>query len=244
MILAFALAAPAALAAPDVTPLQQVLDQHLKGGRLDYAAIAASDPLDGYLAQLAAAPEPSDRAAKMAFWINAYNALTIDLVADHWPLASIRDLDGGDPWGKRRFSVAGKQVTLNDIEHQILRPMGDPRIHAAVNCASIGCPPLYPRAFTAAGLEAQLSGASSAWAAGNGARIDQAGGAVGLSKIFDWYGDDFLARTDTDVPGLDGKQQAAIDFLADHLAGADAAWLRAGGYSVSWVDYDWRVNAR
>lgn len=244
MLAAAALLTAAALAAPDPGPYQAVLDQHLSGGRVDYAAIKAAGALDGYLAALASAPEPAGRAEQMAFWINAYNALTLDLVADAWPLASIRDLDGGNPWDARSFSVAGRSVTLNAIEHEILRPMGDARIHAAVNCASVGCPPLHGRAFTAANLDAELTAASRAWMKTNGVRVDRAGGAVTLSKIFDWYGDDFVPRADTDVPGIDGKQEAAIDFAADHLPEDTAAWLRQGGYSVAYHGYDWKVNGK
>jgi hypothetical protein len=250
MLAAYALVLCTALAGSDETPisthapLQAVLDQHLSRGRVDYGAIKSSDALDAYLQTLAGASEPTGRAERMAFWINAYNALTIDLIADEWPLASIRDLNGGNPWDARKFTVAGRSVTLNTIEHKILRPMGDPRIHAAVNCASIGCPPLYRKVFTAGGLNGQLAAASRSWASSNGAVINQAAGTVQLSQIFDWYGDDFVRRADTDVPGIDGKQEAAVDFLADHLDAEVAGWLRSGGYTIGWSDYSWKVNSK
>ena len=244
MIWTAALLSTAALAAPSPAPYQAVLDQHLRQGRVDYAAIQRTGALDGTLDGLAKATEPTAPAEKMAFWINAYNALTIDLIADEWPVSSIRDLDGGKVWDSRSFTVAGRAVTLNDIEHRILRPMGDPRIHAAVNCASVGCPPLPAGAFTAANLDAELTAASRRWVASNGASIDQAGGVVRLSRIFDWYGDDFVPRADRAIPGLDPKQAAAIDFLADHAEPAVATWLAGGGYRVEWQPYDWAVNAR
>jgi len=222
-----------------------VFARHVDGaGRVDYAAAAADDELEAVVKALETATEPTERAAKMAFWINAYNVLTVDLVADSWPLGSIRDLDGGNPWDARTFTVAGKQVTLNDIEHKILRPMGDPRIHAAVNCASLGCPPLLAKPFTAAGLDSELDAASRTWATTTGVHIDQAANTVALNKIFDWYGDDFKKDAAADVPGVEGKADAAVQFLAKYLPESEASWLMAGGYTTSWAGYSWRVNAK
>jgi hypothetical protein len=204
----------AALAFDDA-PYQAALDRHLRDGRVDYAAIRASGALDRTVAALAAAPEPSDRAAKTAFWINAYNALTIDMIADAWPVKSIKDIAGGDPWDRRRFTVAGRELTLNDIEHKTLRPLGDPRVHAALNCASLGCPPLSPRAHK-----------------------------VELSSIFDWYGKDFEAQSQRDLPGVSGKQEAALNFLFPWLSPEQQAAVSAGGLSVSYQRYDWGVNGR
>jgi len=223
--------------------LQQALTAHVSSrGSVDYAGLKASGALDGYLEQLATAPEPAGRDEKMAFWINAYNALTLDLIADNYPLSSIRDLDGGDPWGTRRFPVAGREVTLNDIEHSILRPMGDARIHAAVNCASRGCPPLASTAFTGSGLDRQLDDVARRWIRTNGVTIDSSAGTVGLSKIFEWYGDDFLgAYGGTDIPGVDGKQEAALNFAARYLPD-QATWIQQGGYTVTFSDYSWALN--
>lgn len=244
-LLAPLLSLAAQAGAPDLAAYQAVLDAHVDArSTVDYAGLEASGALEPVVASFATATEPTAAADKAAFWINAYNALTLDLISDSWPLASIRDLDGGDPWNKRTFTVAGRAVTLNDIEHKILRPMGDARVHAAVNCASRGCPPLPTRAFTGAALEAQLDAASRAWAATNGAVVDRAAKRVQLSMIFDWYGEDFLGRADQPVPGLKGKQAAAIDFLADHASADLASFLRSGDYSVSWAPYDWKVNQR
>jgi hypothetical protein len=236
--------APAAHAL-DHGPWQRVLDAHLdSASNVDYAAAKDDAGLEAYVASLATAPAPSGKAEQLAFWMNAYNALTVDLIADEWPLGSIRDLDDGDPWGKRQFTVAGKDVTLNDIEHKILRPLGDARIHAGVNCASKGCPPLHRTAFTAGNVEAELDKASGHWAGTTGAKIDRDGGKVLVNKIFDWYGDDFLKGEVADLPGVEGKQEAALVFLMPHLSEADQAWLKAGGYAVDWRPYSWRVNAQ
>lgn len=130
----------------------EVLKAHVSPAGVTYQALAADRAgLDTYVKSLesvdisgSAAPEA------MAFWINAYNALTLTLIVDNYPLASIRDLNDGNPWDVHSWTVAGQTVTLNNIEHNILRPMGDARIHAAVNCASKGCPPLAGTPFTAA----------------------------------------------------------------------------------------------
>jgi hypothetical protein len=230
----------AAAAAMDHSAYQETLTAHVDArGNVDYAAIKAGGTLDAYLIALQTAVEPPGGAEKMAFWINAYNALTIDLIADNYPLGSIRELDGGDPWESRRFTVAGQLVTLNHIEHMILRPMGDPRIHAAVNCASRGCPPLSGSVFTGAGLDGQLDAAAARWMQSNGIRVES--GAVHLSKIFDWYGDDFLADSDFDIPGVSGREEAAINFAVRYLP-QQASQLRAGGYTVDYSEYSWSLN--
>ena len=120
----------------------ETLSTHVSLAGVDYQAIGPTG-LDPYLAQLAGADLSSaSKAEKMAFWINAYNALTVDLISENQEISSIRDLDRGKVWDARKFTVAGQQLSLNDIEHGTLRPMGDARVHAALNCASKGCPPL------------------------------------------------------------------------------------------------------
>lgn len=225
-------------------PYAEALARYAPKGEVDYAGLRQSGLLQGPVDALAAAPLPADKAGQMAFWINAYNLLTLDLVADHWPLASIRDLDGGDPWSKRRFMVAGRSLSLNDIEHKILRPMGDPRIHAAINCASRGCPPLPATPFTAAGLDAQLDAATRAWVQGGGVKVDATAKVVSLSMIFDWFGEDFLPTPGEGPPGQSGKKAAALRFALPYLRPAEAEVVRAGGYTVRYAPYDWAVNSR
>ena len=225
-------------------PQQRVLDARLAGGRVDYAGLkAAPADLDAYLKDVATAdPAALSGDDRKAFWINAYNALTLDLIADSYPLKSITDLDGGKVWDTRKFPVAGKSMTLNDIEQRTLRPLGDPRVHAALNCASIGCPALAAKVYTGAGLSGQLDAASKRWVAS--ARLE--GAALSVSQIFDWYGDDFVARYGSsrfDIPGLDGKAEAAANFVAAYATDKAAA-LQAGGYTVSYAPYDWGLNKR
>ena len=242
LILALELCAVAQVAPPDAT-WQAVLTAHVASdGTVDYAAIARDGALQGYVAALATASEPDDPAARLAFWINAYNALTVDLVADAWPLASIRDLDGGKVWDTRRFTVAGRARTLNEVENEEIRPLGDGRIHAAVNCASRGCPPLLRTAFAGPALEAQLDAAAARWVATNAIEVDREARTARLNPIFQWYAADFSGGTPP--PGVPGEAGQAAAWIAA-VAPADlAAWLRAGGYQVGWMDYDWRVNGR
>lgn len=228
---------------PTHAGLQAVLDARVRGDGVDYAGLRAEPaPLDAYLRSLATASlDGRPRAEVVAFWINAYNALTIDVVADAWPLASIRDLDGGKVWDTRRFPVAGQSVTLNHIEHAILRPLGDARVHGALNCASRGCPPLAGEAYVGARLDAQLDAAARRLAA----PATLSGGRLVVSRIFEWFGGDFVlgyGAARRDLPGLDGAAEAAANFVAAHrpdLAGP----LGAGGYTVTFAEYDWAVNA-
>lgn len=229
--------------AQDPGPWQAVLDRYVTAeGRVDYAGIKAANAVDPYLQSLAAAAEPTNPGEKIAFWLNAYNALTVDLVADHYPLSSIRDLDGGKVWDTRSFVVAGRPVTLNEIEQNILRPMGDPRVHAALNCASLGCPPLQKQAYAASTLDRQLVAAATQWMATNGISVDMAGRKVKLNRIFEWYAGDFRGMNYKDIPGVDNKLDGALDFAARYLPADQAAWLRKGGYSVSFSEYDWGLN--
>lgn len=235
-----------ALAAPlDVTPWQRVLDTYVSAeGRVDYAGIASSHALDPFITSLETATDPEPRPEKMAFWINVYNALTVDLVADSLPLQSIRDLDGGKVWDTRRFRVAARDVTLNEIEQQILRPMGDPRVHVALNCASMGCPPLSKTAYTAANLDNQLQAEARRWMSTTGISVDMAGKKVKLNQIFDWYGGDFTGMNYKDIPGIAGKQEGAVHFCARYLPAEQAEWLKKGGYTVSYAEYDWKLNIK
>ncbi len=205
--------------------------------RFDYGAVNETDraTLDDYLAALAAQPiSRFNRAAQRAYWINLYNALTVDLVLDHYPVGSIRDIFPGlfanGPWGRERVTVEGEALTLNDIEHRILRPIWrDPRIHYAVNCASVGCPNLQAEAFTAANTEALLEAAARDYV--NSPRgFSLADGALTVSSIYVWFAADFGAGDAGIIAHLKGfaeparaAQLAAVKEIARHA-------------------YDWQLN--
>ncbi len=119
-------------------------------GKVNYQGFKKEKPvLDAYIKMLSTtkvAPTWTKNEV-LAFWINAYNALTIRTIVEHYPVKSIKDIDGGDPWKVKRFTNGDKEFSLNDIENNILRTMGDPRIHFAINCAAASCPPLANKAF-------------------------------------------------------------------------------------------------
>lgn len=223
-----------------------LLDRHLKpdpsGANLfDYGGLKGSGAdtaaLTGYLDQLSATPVSTlTRDEQMAYWINLYNALTVQVVVDNYPVASIRDIDispglfASGPWGKELITVEGEELSLNDIEHRILRPIWkDPRIHYAVNCASIGCPDLQAKAWRAKTLDSMLDAAARAYV--NDPRgVSVNGGKVTVSSIYDWFIDDFGGSETTVLAHL--KQYADAD-------------LKARLEQVTSIEdaaYDWSLN--
>lgn len=184
-----------------------------------------------------AALEPQ---AAIAFWINVYNLVTVDLVLDHYPLRSIKDIDAGflgSPWKIERVTIGGRPLTLDAIEHEILRvDFREPRIHFALNCASVGCPPLAPEAFTAARLDAQLDAVteralhSAEWVDPSGCAGSYGTGKIRLTKLFDWFSGDF------------GGETAVREFLA-HYRPRDSFTLRNTQCALEYFDYDWTLNA-
>ena len=182
---------------------QQVLDEYLVPdeedvNRVDYEGLkdSGSDELTQYLDQLGRIdPRELARKEQLAYWINLYNALTLRLVIDFYPIDSITDLGetigSFGPWDDELIVIAGKQLSLNDIEHRIIRPIyQDHRIHFAVNCASIGCPDLAIQAFTGEGLEASLQEAAEAFMRHPRA-MRLSNNELVLSSIFEWYEKDF-----------------------------------------------------
>ena len=247
----------------------QVLLAHYvdSDGLVDYARWQASPDdvaqLDSYLAQLAAATpdnradlfgEPADR---LSYWINLYNALVLREVIRRWPLKSVRQVKGGAAsylvpgrgfFGDLRFVVGGRRMSLDDIEHKIIRGrFADARIHFAINCGSSSCPVLRRDAFDAAALEGQLDEASVAFINDpDNVTVDHQKKRIVLSKIFEWYRDDFVAHVRRKHGGQTAQKTGLVDFLllyaGDDLAG-QLARARAQGYKVRYRDYDWSVNA-
>lgn len=207
--------------------------------RVAYGRVAAPDraALDAYLAGLAAtAVSGLTRAEQRAYWINLYNALTLRVVLAHYPVETIRDIDispglfADGPWDKKLIEIEGEAVSLNDIEHRVLRPIWkDPRIHYAVNCASIGCPDLQPTAFTAANAEALLDAAVRAYVNHpRGARVKD--GRLVVSSIYVWFREDF------------GDSDAAVIAHLRRYADADLAAALQGATKIAGHEYDWRLN--
>jgi hypothetical protein len=185
-------------------------------------------------------------AERQAFLINAYNAFTVELILTRYPdLKSIKDLGSlfSSPWKPKWIPLLGTEVSLDDIEHAMLRKRGDyddPRVHFAVNCASIGCPALREEAFVAARLDAQMDEQTLRFMSDRTRnRFNAQRGRLELSKIFDWYGEDFRLghRGIASLPAFAARY---ADQLAD--ASADRERIRAGGVDIAFTDYDWTLN--
>lgn len=206
--------------------------------RFSYRRVSKAEraALDGYIARLQSVRVGGlRRAEQFAYWVNLYNALTVRLILDHPGVKSIRDIDispglfADGPWGAKLATVEGRAVTLNDIEHRILRPIfRDPRVHYAVNCASLGCPDLAPRAFTAENRETLLEQAARAYVNHpRGARVT--GDGLVVSSIYVWFAEDFggeagvLAHLRKYARPALRKKLAGVTEIADHA-------------------YDWSLN--
>ncbi|KWW43455.1 Ser/Thr protein kinase [Vibrio cholerae] len=185
---------------------QSILDRNLvqvgENALFRYAEVTKENKtlLNDYLDQLSKLdPREFNRQEQYAYWVNLYNALTVKLILDNYPVASITKLGGlfsFGPWDEKVFTVAGQTLTLNDIEHRILRPIWkDPRTHYAVNCASLGCPNLQSQAFTAQNTEQLLSNAAHAFInSSKGATLNN--DTLILSSIYDWFAVDFGNKED------------------------------------------------
>lgn len=232
--------APDAAGSVDHTTWDAFLSRYLVSSedgvnRVRYAAAAGDDPmlLRPYLAALQRVdPASLGKDEQMAFWINLYNAATVDLILQKPSVKSIRDLGPLTlgPWDKKIVTVAGTRLSLNNIEHGILRPIWqDVRVHYAVNCASIGCPNLAPRAYTGANLEDMLERAASDYInhPRGFSRID---GKLRASSIYNWYASDWGTQADV----LNHARRYARDETAALLAGAS---------QIDSFDYDWALNA-
>ena len=229
-------------------------------GMVNYSALKAnSGDLDAFGAMLgaldanvyAAWPEKQ----QIAFWINAYNALTLKAIISHYPISgssplypksSIRQILGGHAWDKLEFIVMGEKRTLNEIEHTVLRKQfSEPRIHVALVCAAISCPPLRNEPFVAERLDEQLDDQGRRFAASTkGLRIDRSAKRVYLSAIFKWFGDDFIAvyGAEDKFTGKTAAQRAVLNYISAYVGDDDRTYLETGHYTVKYLDYDWTLN--
>ncbi|MGI9298114.1 MAG: DUF547 domain-containing protein [Gammaproteobacteria bacterium] len=202
-----------------------------------YGEVSAADKknLDEYLAALSQAPVASlNREEQLAFWINLYNALTVQTILENYPVSSIKKISSGflptGPWDDKLAEVAGEALSLNDIEHRILRPIWkDPRLHYAVNCASVGCPNLAATAYTAANAEEMLAAAAAEYVNHpRGANVQN--GKLYVSSIYDWFAEDF------------GGEDAAIIAHLQKYAAPDLREKLDAVSKISGDDYDWSLN--
>jgi hypothetical protein len=222
-----------------------------RASQVDYTGLAKDRAalkrvLEAYSAVTPAQYASWTKPQQFAFLANAYNAFTVEKILTRYPdLKSIRDFGSvfGNPWKDRFFTLLGKPQHLDGIEHETMRAPGafdDPRVHVAVNCASIGCPLLLNRALVADKLDAQLDDLMLRFMSDRSRnRYDPQGKTLQLSRIFDWYGKDF-------EKGQQGFSSVAdvgaryADVLAD--APADRAALRAKSAPIGFLEYDWALN--
>ncbi|MBN3583660.1 DUF547 domain-containing protein [Algoriphagus aestuarii] len=222
---------------PDHTAWNELLKKHVDAsGMVDYEGfVKDKGKLEAYLKILSSKrPDKKSwsREERLAYWINAYNAFTVKLIVDNYPTKSIKDLGPAlkiplvsDVWHYKFFKIEGEDFNLDEIEHGILRKEFDePRIHFAVNCASISCPPLLNEAFVPAKLDSQLDAQAKAFINGD-TRNKITKSAVQLSSIFSWFKGDF-----TDNGSL-------IDFLNQY-----SNVKIDKNAKISYLDYDWNLN--
>ena len=214
------------------TYVRPVTRNQVRLNGVDYPRLA-KDP--GWAALVSAlegfSPERlGSRREKMAFWINVYNIFAVKMVVDHYPLDSIKDAGGlfGSVWKKEAGRVGGRPTTLHRIEHEILRKMGDPRIHAAIVCASVSCPDLRREAYVPQRLDEQLDDQMRRFRANRGKGLRAEGNTVYLSSIFKWFAEDFERF---------GGVRA---YLSRYAPPAARAALQHG--EIEYLDYDWDLN--
>jgi hypothetical protein len=254
---AFAVTLPVILAAqsiPDHLSFDRVLRQHVHRQLVDYGALKEDrGELDDYVSELSQT-DPQElsnasRAVQLTYWINAYNACALMLVIDNYPIKkrgfpasllgslkgvpdnSIRQIS--DTWKRKFCPLAGADRSLDEIEHEIVRPMGEPRIHFALNCASRSCPVLAANAYTAAKLHSQLDDAVNRFVS-DPAQYRLARGEtprIFVNKVLDWYKDDF------------GGTEGVVEFLLHYVDEDDAEYIRMHAQvRVEYADYDWALN--
>ncbi len=214
----------------------QVLEQHVdEDGWVDYAGLKQdSSKLDQYIASLNEAPlETPGRNEKLALLINAYNAFTLKLIVENYPLESIKDIRARDRWEAERWKVGGQTWSLNQIEHEQIRPnFKEPRIHFALVCAAVGCPPLAKTAYRGETIETQLAAQTDyvhshkTWL-----RVDGGNKTIHLTKLYQWYDGDFEQSAGTVVEFVASVSDEAAQLTADDSKPR-----------VRYLDYDWALN--
>ena len=203
-----------------------LLQKHVsERGNVNYKAFKKEElKLTSYLNSLSSnyPSETWSNDEKMAYWINAYNAFTIQLIIENYPISSIKDIK--NPWGIEFIKLGDKTFSLNDIEHEILRKMNDPRIHFGIVCASVSCPKLENTAFEASNLDSKLDSATKEFLA-DPMRNNLTENSIEISKIFKWFYKDFK------------NEGSLIDFLNKY-----AEITISQNAKKSYKDYDWNLN--
>ncbi len=204
----------------------QLLQDHVKAnGRVDYKGFQNDrEKLDNYLKMISSQKPSKDWGTDelLAYYINLYNAYTVDLILRNYPVNSIKDING--PWTKEFVKIGDTEISLGGIENSILRKMNEPRIHFAINCASISCPKLMNQAYTAEKIDEQLEKAAREFI--NSDKNEISGNLARLSSIFDWYKKDFTRTAKTLVEYINQYSDTKLNSKA----------------KISYMDYNWNLN--
>ncbi len=239
------LAVPASAQGFDHSAFDELLKKRVVKGMVDYDAFAQSGAFKDYLASLGQAdPSKLSEPERLAFWINAYNAYTIELINKYEERASVKNISEGvgfertkGPWKEPIAKAAGKTYSLEEVENAIIRKQfHEPRVHFALVCAAMSCPPLRSEAYTGAKLDAQLDSQARTFVRdeARGSWVDVKQAVVHASRIFEWYKDDF------------GGNDAAIGhYIAQYYPESPEKHLLLGGhFKLEFLDYDWTLNSR
>lgn len=237
VIAGFLLANNVAAVEPDWKDYASVLSAVKQGEKhgtrlalVDYAALKKNGLVEKVYQQLSEFPVESlsGREETLAFYINSYNILVLKMVVDHWPLESIKDIGSffSPVWGKEAGMIGGLSVSLDDVENNIIRPMGEPRIHLAIVCASVSCPDLRNEPYSAAKLNKQLDEQTNAFLRNNKKGLYLSDNEIVVSRIFKWFKQDFdkVGGVETFIRGYRADLPVSYPIDAD-------------------IDYDWSINA-
>ena len=248
----------------DYSDYAAVLEEYVnRRGMVDYQALKRNPgKLDSFLRSVARLDRSEYRGwprdSKVAFLVNAYNAITLKIIIDHYPIEagwlgsmrypenSIRQISG--VFDGIEHTVMGQDMTLDEIEHETLREdFNEPRIHLALVCAAMSCPRLLNEPYVGPRLDEQFrSQAENFVRWDDNFRISRGEDTVYISSIFDWFGQDFIETygTEQKFGGHSAKVRAVLNYLEDFVSEPDRRYLRIASYDVEYIDYDWSLNAQ
>ena len=203
---------------------------------IDYASLKKDPVFSGLVARLESYSLASleSRESKLSFWINVYNILAAKMITDHYPIKSIKDVGSffKPVWKRVAGTVGGKERTLNDIEHEILRKLNEPRIHVAIVCASVSCPDLRREAYSAGKLNEQLDDQMEKFLRSRekGMKLDERKNRVYLSAIFKWFAEDFESRG------------GVLKYIGQYVTAEERKVLNNSKIKISYLYYNWKIN--
>jgi len=228
-------------------PFDQLLDSYVRDGIVYYRALKIDRAkLDRYVASLAAADAASgDKPRQIAFWINAYNALSLQTAVSHYPV-SMNQVPGA--FDRTKHTVAGRAVTLDQIENTILAAFNDPRIYLVLGRSAMGSGRLRSEAFSGARLETQLAQSAEQFATQpQYIKIDELGGTLSVSPILSWRSKPFIdtyAGKSLDLPGRTPIELAIVGLIKPYLLPAEREFLEKNSWKLVYLDFDWKLNDR